>query len=88
MLEFNCMLVRRTMFERVGPLDERLRTANEHSDFSMQVRDAGGTLVFEPAAEVNYLLPLPFPVRSPKPAVPIAGAGIRRRNRATIAHFR
>lgn len=61
LVEFHCMLVRRSIFERVGLLDEQLRSAAEHSDFCMSVRAAGGRIVFEPQAMVNQLLPLPFP---------------------------
>jgi GT2 family glycosyltransferase len=61
LVEFHCMLVRRSIFERVGLLDEQLRSAAEHSDFCISVRAAGGRIVFEPQAAVNQLLPLPFP---------------------------
>jgi hypothetical protein len=61
LVEFHCMLVRRAIFERIGPLDEKLTSAGEHSDLCMSVRAAGGRIVFEPAAAVNQLLPLPFP---------------------------
>jgi GT2 family glycosyltransferase len=61
LVEFHCMLLRRSILDRVGPLDERLLSAAEHSDLCMSVRAAGGKIVFEPRAMVNQLLPLPFP---------------------------
>jgi GT2 family glycosyltransferase len=60
LVEFHCMLVRSAIVERVGPFDEQLSSAGEHSDFCMSVRAAGGRIVFEPAVAVNQVLPLPF----------------------------
>jgi len=60
LVEFHCMLVRASIFDRIGPLDEELASAGEHWDLSMTVRGAGGRIVFEPASRVNQLLPLPF----------------------------
>jgi GT2 family glycosyltransferase len=61
LVELHCMLVRRSIFERVGIFDEGLSSAGEHADFCMRVRNAGGSVCFDPAAMVNQLLPLPFP---------------------------
>jgi GT2 family glycosyltransferase len=60
LVEFHCMFVRRSILDRVGEFDELLSSAGEHSDFCMMVRAAGGRIVFEPAAVVNQVLPLPF----------------------------
>jgi GT2 family glycosyltransferase len=58
--EFHCMLVRRSAFDRVGELDERLLTTREHLDFCLAVREAGGRVYLEPAALVTYIAPPPF----------------------------
>ncbi|MEX1007529.1 MAG: glycosyltransferase [Acidimicrobiia bacterium] len=55
--EFHCLLVRREVFERLGPLDERLQSTLEHCDLCMQVRVAGGEVWFEPSARVTYIVP-------------------------------
>jgi GT2 family glycosyltransferase len=57
MCEFHCALARRDVFEKIGPLDEGLMSTKEHIDFSMSVRDAGGTVWFEPASVVTYVFP-------------------------------
>ena len=53
--EFHCMLVRTSLFERLGPLDENLKSLCEHTDFCLTVRQQGGTVMFEPSAVVTYL---------------------------------
>lgn len=55
LVEFHCMLVRRDVFDRLGPLDEGLMSTREHVDFCIAVRDAGGTVYFEPEAVTTYL---------------------------------
>lgn len=55
MVEFHCMLVRRSVFERLGPLDEGLMSANEHVDICLLVREAGGAVYFEPKSVVTYV---------------------------------
>lgn len=57
MCEFHCALARRDVFDRIGPLDENLMSTKEHIDFSMSVRQAGGTVWFEPASVVTYVFP-------------------------------
>jgi hypothetical protein len=52
MLEFHCMLVRSNALRRLGPLDEDLRSAWEHSDLCLAIRDAGGQMWLEPDALV------------------------------------
>jgi GT2 family glycosyltransferase len=87
MVEFHCMLVRRSVFDRLGFLDEKLRTANEHMDLCMHVRQNGGKVVFEPGAIVNHLLPAPFPFD--RQSWPFFFERWRKvNNRATIEHFR
>lgn len=58
-LEFHCMLARTDVFERLGPLDEELLSVHEHIDFCMAVRQAGGSVYFEPKAVTTYLPPPP-----------------------------
>jgi GT2 family glycosyltransferase len=58
--EFHCMLVRRALFERTGPLDERLLSTSEHLDFCLTVRQHGGKVVFEPRALITYVPPPPL----------------------------
>lgn len=58
--EFHCVLVRRSIFDRLGPLDEAMLNTKEHLDFCMQVRQAGGTVYFEPDCLVTYLLGQPL----------------------------
>ncbi len=53
--EFHCVLVRRSIFDRLGPLDEGMLNTKEHLDFCMSVREAGETVYFEPASLVTYV---------------------------------
>jgi GT2 family glycosyltransferase len=53
--ELHCLLARREIFDRVGPLDESLST-KEHLDFCMRVRDAGESVYLEPASVVTFLI--------------------------------
>ncbi len=57
MCEFHCVLARRDVFDRIGPLDEKLLSTKEHIDFSMSVRQAGGIVWFEPSSVVTYVFP-------------------------------
>ncbi len=87
MVELHCMLVRRTALERVGPFDEEIRTANEHLDLCMLVRQNGGTIVFEPAAAASQLLPRVFPLD--RQSLPFFyERWSERNNRITIDRFR
>jgi GT2 family glycosyltransferase len=54
-VEFHCMLVRAELFERLGPLDEALRSVAEHTDLCLLVRRAGGEVYFEPDSAVTYI---------------------------------
>ncbi|MDY6936026.1 MAG: glycosyltransferase [Cyanobacteriota bacterium] len=53
--EFHCVLVRRSVFDTVGELDERMCNTKEHLDFCMTVREAGQTVYFEPDSLVTYV---------------------------------
>lgn len=58
--EFHCMLVRRDAFERVGGLDENLRSTRENVDFSLALQAIGGTTWLEPRSHITYLPPDPL----------------------------
>lgn len=53
--EFHCTLVRRSIFDQIGLLDEAMFNTKEHLDFCMSVREAGGTVYFEPESVVTYV---------------------------------
>ncbi|BAY30093.1 putative glycosyl transferase [Nostoc carneum NIES-2107] len=53
--EFHCTLVRTKIFEEIGYLDEEMLNTKEHLDFCMTVRQAGGTVYFEPESLVTYV---------------------------------
>jgi GT2 family glycosyltransferase len=53
--EFHCLLARTEILETIGGLDEGLFNTKEHIDFCMSVRQAGGTIYFEPSSLVTYL---------------------------------
>jgi GT2 family glycosyltransferase len=53
--EFHVLLVRRDVFDRVGPLDEGLLSSPEHIDLCLLVQQAGGSIWFEPASVINYV---------------------------------
>src|SRR6202158_3172740 len=60
LLEFHCLLARREVLQELGPLDEALLSTREHLDLCFTVREAGGTLWFEPNAVVTYVVPPSF----------------------------
>ncbi|MEL6554971.1 MAG: glycosyltransferase [Cyanobacteria bacterium J06621_11] len=53
--EFHCTLIRRSIFDRLGPLDEGMLNTKEHLDFCMSVLNAGEQVYFEPASLVTYV---------------------------------
>jgi GT2 family glycosyltransferase len=57
MCEFHCALARREVFDRIGPLDEGMLSTKEHIDFCMTVKQAGGTVWFEPDSVITYVFP-------------------------------
>ena len=52
--EFHCMMIRTSVFDRVGSFDESLLTIRENVDFCMCVAESGGTVYLEPASLVTY----------------------------------
>lgn len=59
-IEFHCALVRRDVFDRLGPLDEKLFSAAEHTDLCLLTRAAGGEVYVEPNSIVTYIPPPPL----------------------------
>lgn len=57
--ELNCMLVKREIFEHIGPFDEKLLNTREHADFCLSVAKAGGKIVCEPEAVVTCVPTIP-----------------------------
>ena len=55
--EFHCVLVRCSVFDKLGCLDEAMMNTKEHLDFSMSVRQAGGEVYFEPSSVVTFVEP-------------------------------
>jgi len=55
--EFHCMLVRTDVFTKLGPLDEKLLSHQEHIDLCLEVQKAGGTVYIEPTAVTSYIPP-------------------------------
>ncbi|MBD1804925.1 glycosyltransferase [Microcoleus sp. FACHB-SPT15] len=57
--EFHCVMVRSEIFKQIGFLDEAILNTKEHLDFCMSVRQSGGTVYFEPASIVTYVIEPP-----------------------------
>ncbi|WP_051463700.1 glycosyltransferase family 2 protein [Leptolyngbya sp. PCC 6406] len=55
--EFHCVFARRDIFDKIGPLDEKLLSMAEETDFCLSVMNAGGTVYLEPASVVTYVPP-------------------------------
>ncbi len=55
--EFHTMLVRRSVLEEIGPLDEALLSASEHLDLCLTIKRAGYRVYVEPKSEVTYVQP-------------------------------
>lgn len=53
--EFHCVLVRRSVFDQLGPLDEAMINTKEHLDFCLSVRQLGDAVYFEPDSIVTYV---------------------------------
>lgn len=60
LLDFHALLVRMDVFDRLGPLDERLASAAQHLDLCLQIRGHGGQCFLEPGAVATYVAPPPF----------------------------
>lgn len=52
-VEYHCMLVRTSIFDKVGLLDEGMMATREHIDFCFMVTEAGGTIYSEREAVVT-----------------------------------
>ncbi|MEX0678581.1 MAG: glycosyltransferase [Pirellulales bacterium] len=84
-IDFHAALLRMDVFARLGPLDERLVSALEHTDLCLSARGCGGEVYLEPSSVVTYLPPPPFD------ACDLEYFQIRWSdawNRATLARFR
>jgi len=57
--EFHCMLVRTDVFARLGVLDEKLLSHQEHIDLCLEVQKGGGEVYIEPKAVTTYVPPPP-----------------------------
>ena len=55
-VEFHCMLARNSIFNILGPLDEKFMGISDHQDFCLAVNAAGGAIYFEPGAVVALAL--------------------------------
>ena len=53
--EFHCMLIKRSIFDEIGALDEKLLSTREHIDFCLNVSQAGGKIYCEPESVVTYV---------------------------------
>jgi GT2 family glycosyltransferase len=58
--EFHCMLVRRSLFDTIGLLDEKLLSTREHIDFCMSVTQTGRSIYCEPSSVVTYVPDIVF----------------------------
>lgn len=55
--EFHCVMARRDIFDKIGPLDEALLSMAEETDFCLAITNAGGLVYFEPSSVVSYVIP-------------------------------
>ena len=53
--EFHCVLLRCSVLEQLGGLDEMMLNTKEHLDFCMSVGELGATVYFEPTSLVTYV---------------------------------
>ncbi len=60
LVEFHSILIQTEVFGTIGSLDENLLSSPEHIDLCLLVKQAGGTICFEPRSLVNYLSPPPL----------------------------
>lgn len=58
--EFHCMLVKTSLLQDVGELDDQLLNTREHLDLCMEAVARGGTIWFEPESVVTYLNEAPM----------------------------
>lgn len=57
--EFHCMLVRKSVLDKIGLLDEALLNVAEHIDLCLRTTEAGHAVWFDPAAKITFLTPRP-----------------------------
>lgn len=55
LVEFHCVLIRNSVFDKIGPLDESLLNTREHVDLCLLVHNAGGKVYLEPNSLVTYV---------------------------------
>ncbi len=60
LMEYHACLVRKDILDQIGPFDEKLGPALDHTDCSLMIRAAGGKIWFEPSAVVRFQLPPPL----------------------------
>ncbi len=53
--EFHCVLIRQSVFDHLGALDEGMLNTKEHLDFCMSVAQMGEKVYFEPDSIVTYV---------------------------------
>ena len=56
-IDFHCALLRTDVFARLGPLDEALLSAREHTDLCLLARGSGGDVYLEPRSVVTCASP-------------------------------
>jgi GT2 family glycosyltransferase len=62
LVEFHCTLIKMSVFEQLGILDEQFMSTAEHIDLCLQIRDLAGkeAIYFEPNSVISYVAPPPF----------------------------
>jgi hypothetical protein len=56
-VEFHCCLVRKEVFEQLGPLDEQIMNLGLEEDLCLTVLKASKSIYFEPASVMTYVPP-------------------------------
>jgi len=56
-VELHCCLVRKAVFEQLGPLDEQIMSNGTEEDLCLTALKAGKSIYFEPASVITYVLP-------------------------------
>ncbi len=84
LLEFHCLLVRTDAFDRIGPLDEDMKSHLDNVDFCLSIAKAGGWFFYEPASVACYVAPPPF---APSDYAHFLQRWSDERTRDTINHF-
>jgi hypothetical protein len=56
-VELHCCLVRKAVFEQLGPLDEQIMNLGLEEDLCLTVLKAGKSIHFEPASVMTYVPP-------------------------------